>query len=302
MRDHVACLPNSPGVYRFRDADDRVLYIGRATWLRGRVGSYWSDLRERDHLAPMVARIARIEAVITDSVHEAAWLERNLLEAALPPWNRTPGGQETVVYIRMDHRPAAPGLTVEHLVLPRNDARYFGPYLGGLRTRQAASALGRIFPLAATGTRLRGAQLDIARVRGGSAADRRVLARRIIAVLERQPAAVAAARAALEQLRDQAARALAFELAGRLQSEIQALDWVTSAQRVTTMGASDFDAGGWSDGMLVCFGIRGGRLAKWSQRRCSKADAAPQLAATPAPWAGFAQRTAELAAALTRPQ
>jgi hypothetical protein len=52
----------------------------------------------------------------------------------------------------------------------------------------------------------------------------------------------------------------------------------------------------------VCFGIRGGRLAKWSQRRCSKADAAPQLAATPAPWAGFAQRTAELAAALTRPQ
>jgi len=85
MRDRVACLPNSPGVYRFRDADDRVLSIGRATWLRGRVGSYWSDLRERGHLAPMVARIAGIEAVVTDSVHEAAWLERNLLEAALPP-------------------------------------------------------------------------------------------------------------------------------------------------------------------------------------------------------------------------
>ena len=85
MRDRLARLPTSPGVYRFRDADDRVLYIGRATSLRGRVGSYWSDLRERDHLAPMVARIERIEAVVTDSVHEAAWLERNLLEAALPP-------------------------------------------------------------------------------------------------------------------------------------------------------------------------------------------------------------------------
>jgi excinuclease ABC subunit C len=39
------------------------LYIGRATTLRNRVASYWSDLRERDHLAPMVARVARIEAV-----------------------------------------------------------------------------------------------------------------------------------------------------------------------------------------------------------------------------------------------
>jgi excinuclease ABC subunit C len=40
--------------------------------LRSRVASYWSDLRERDHLVPMVARMARIEAVSCDSSHEAA--------------------------------------------------------------------------------------------------------------------------------------------------------------------------------------------------------------------------------------
>lgn len=93
----VRQLPGTPGVYRFRDARGRVLYIGRATALRSRVASYWSDLRDREHLAPMVAAVARIEAVSCDSVHEAAWLERNLLEAGLPRWNRTPGGQETVV-------------------------------------------------------------------------------------------------------------------------------------------------------------------------------------------------------------
>ncbi len=300
MRERAALLPTSPGVYRFRDVGGRVLYIGRATSLRSRVPSYWSDLRGREHLAPMVARIARIEAVSTGSAHEAAWLERNLLEVTLPRWNRTPGGQETVVYIRLDDRPAAPGLTVEHLVRADDDRRYFGPYLGGLRARQAAAALGRIFPLSATGTRLRGSQLEIARARGVADADRRVLAGRVTAVLERQPAAVAAARAALEQLRDQAALALAFELAGRLQSEIQALDWVTSAQRVTTMDASDFDAWGWSPEMLVCFGVRGGRLCRWSQRSCNQAAAAPQLAATPPSWTGLAQRTAELAAALAR--
>jgi excinuclease UvrABC nuclease subunit len=43
----VARLPSEPGVYRFRDAGGRVLYVGRATALRSRVGSYWSDLRGR---------------------------------------------------------------------------------------------------------------------------------------------------------------------------------------------------------------------------------------------------------------
>ena len=59
----IAGLPGAPGVYRLRDARGSVLYMGRATTLRNRVASYWSDLQERDHLAPMVAWVARIEAV-----------------------------------------------------------------------------------------------------------------------------------------------------------------------------------------------------------------------------------------------
>jgi excinuclease ABC subunit C len=73
---------------------------------------------------------------------------------------------------------------------------------------------------------------------------------------------------------------------------------VTCPQRVTTMDAGDFDVYGWSGDVLVRFGIRAGRLCRWSQRRCSQSRAAPQLAATPAGWTGFAQRNAELAAAL----
>ena len=143
----VARLPGSPGVYRFRDAAGRVLYVGRASTLRSRVASYWSDLADREHLTQMVARVARIEAVLCDSVHEAAWLERNLLETSLPPWNRTPGGQESAVYIRLDAGPASPGLTVTYQTEPADQVRYFGPYLGGLRVRRATAALHRIVPL-----------------------------------------------------------------------------------------------------------------------------------------------------------
>src|SRR3982074_414582 len=85
-RTVVAQLPNTPGVYRFRDASERVLYIGRATNLRRRVGSYWTQPKGR--LAEIVRRIGRIEAAICQSEHEAAWLERNLLEQALPPGDK----------------------------------------------------------------------------------------------------------------------------------------------------------------------------------------------------------------------
>ena len=186
----IARLPLTPGVYRFRDAAGQVLYLGRATALRRRVASYWLDLRDRGHLAPMVARVRRIEAVSCDSAHEAAWLERNLLTTSLPPWNRTMGGQEHPVYIRLDPRPARPGLSVAHLPANRPAVMYFGPYLGGRRARQAVKGLGRVLPLAYTGAGLRGTLLDVARARGLAEADRGHCVETITAVLRREPDAV----------------------------------------------------------------------------------------------------------------
>jgi excinuclease ABC subunit C len=277
-----------------------VLYIGRASSLRSRVASYWLDLRDRAHLARMVTRVTSIRAVTCASVHEAAWLERNLLAASLPPWNRTPGGQETEVYLCLDERPAAPGLSVVHERRPGDGRRYFGPCLGGLRARTAVSALNRILPLAEAGTRLTGARLEIARARGRVGGDPADLAASIAAVLDRQPEAVALARAELAQLRDRASAALAFELAGRIHDELHALDWVTCPQRVTADDGGDFAVHGWADGILVSFRSRDGRLGDWSQRRCGPAHGAALVAVTPPAWTDFAQRNADLAACLAR--
>jgi excinuclease ABC subunit C len=295
----IARLPLTPGVYRFRDAADQVLYLGRATALRRRVASYWLDLRDRGHLTPMVARVRRIEAVSCDSVHEAAWLERNLLTTSLPPWNRTMGGQEHPVYIRLDPRPARPGLSVAHLPANRPAVVYFGPYLGGRRARQAVKGLGRVLPLAYTGAEVRGTLLDIARARGLAEADRGHCVETITAVLRREPDAVTAVRARLEELREGAAGALAFEVAGDITSELRALEWVTSPQRASSMAATDFTASGWAGGVLTSFIVRRGQVREWAQAACPESDAASRLAGTPPDWAGFAQRNAELAAALT---
>jgi excinuclease ABC subunit C len=297
----VTRLPTTPGVYRFRDARGRALYIGRATQLRRRVASYWGDLRGRRHLRRMVARIERVEAVACDSEHEAAWLERNLLERSMPPWNRTAGGQEVPVYLRLDDGPGAPGLTVAHAGTPPAGGRCvrsFGPYLGGDRVRLAVAALHRVLPLSYAGTGLTGSGRDMAATLGVGPADRERLVATLAAVLAREPAAVAPVRAALVARRERASEALAFELAGRLHAELDAVDWLTSPQRVTLDSAGDATVHGWAGGVLVCFELRAGRLETWRQRPCTEAAARRHLATSPADWADFARRNAELAAAL----
>jgi excinuclease ABC subunit C len=286
-------------VYRFRDEAGRVLYLGRAVSLRRRVASYWGDLGDRGHLAPMVARIACVEAVVCDSAHEAAWLERNLLRASLPPWNRAPsGGQEKEVWIRLSESARAPGVAVVHRPSSSPGARHFGPYLGGLQVRRAVSGLSRVLPLDYAGSPPAGTRQELARVLGVSAVERDELARTAAAVLDRDPAAVASVRMSLSARRDAAAAALAFEFAARLQRELEALAWVTAEQKVTRAAPDDVDVCGWADGLLIRFTVRGGRLSGWTQRACGGSAARRPVAATPPEWAGFAQRNAELAARL----
>ena len=273
--------------------------VGRSAGppLRSRVASYWLELRGRGHLGPMVARVALVEAVCCDSAHEAAWLERNLLEVLLPPFNRTPGGEEL---------PSTSGW------MP---GRCTPAYRSPTRQGRAASAL--IWPLPgwpespATARRvapdpslpeppgawLGGAERDLAGravppIGGGRPALARLA---FTAVLERQPAAVAGGTCNWSSCANRAAQALAYEPAARIQAEIGAPRWVSCPQRVTTMDAANLSIAGWAGGVLVQFQIRGGRLCTWSQRPCSHSSATDALAATPAAWRGFTQRNAELA-------
>jgi excinuclease ABC subunit C len=287
-------LPTGPGVYRFRDEAGKVLYIGRARNLRRRVRSYWVNLGDRPHLARMVRRIARVEGVWCDSEHEAAWLERNLLEHSKPRWNRTEGGAEVVGYIRLGDG-SRPGLRFEHTV--RGTSRYFGPYLGGLRIRQAISGLHRVLPLQYT-VEGDGSAEEFGRIFGIGPGDRDALVRAAIAVLERDPAAVEALRSELVRRRDRASGELRYEFAAKVQGEIEALDWIVAEQKVAWLEPRDADVYGWADGVLVRFELRAGRMCTWTQRAVGEATARERVAATPEPWRSFAQRNAELASRL----
>lgn len=254
-------IPAAPGVYLMRDPGRRVLYVGRSGSLRPRVRSYWKDLGGRGHLRSMLARVAELEPVLTESEHEAAFLERNLLEALRPPHNRTLG-VESAIYLRLDIRAGSPGLELRHE--PGPDApgvRHFGPYLGWSPTALAVQALGRLHPLAYTAAGLAGSGRELGRGRGVSPGDREAIGERIAALLERRPPAVAGAGRRLAEIRDRLAGAEQFEAAAELQRQIDALGWLLQPQKALSMKEVDLDVLGRAGDIWAVMEVRRGRLS-----------------------------------------
>jgi excinuclease UvrABC nuclease subunit len=200
-RELWAGLPDAPGVYLMRDARATVLYVGRSVSLRDRVRSYWTSPDPfRAHLQPMLRRVRRIDHVVCDSLHAAAFRERELIRQHEPPFNLT-YGVEAEWLLRLTCEPPS----LEAVREPADDgARYFGPYLGGRPVRLAAGALRRLY------------------IAKGDAPT-------VERLLRGDSAALARCTADLERKRDAAAEATLFEKASELQETIRAIGWLAQA-------------------------------------------------------------------------
>jgi excinuclease ABC subunit C len=161
LREQLAALPDAPGVYLFRDADDRVMYVGKAKSLRKRVFSYFEapvrgpagaagarpgpkrGLHPRT--AEMVSRADRLEALVVNSEQEALILEGNLITTHRPPFNVKLRDDKSYPYIGISLDEAYPRVyfTRER---HRRDRVYFGPFSSASKVRETLSLIGKIFP------------------------------------------------------------------------------------------------------------------------------------------------------------
>ncbi len=127
VREKVANLPASPGVYMFKDSGGRLLYIGKAKRLRNRVRSYFQDSSSQDgRIKVMVSKIDDLEVIVTDSEAEALILENNLIKKHQPRYNIMYRDDKTYPYICVtgDERPRVfPTRTVIN-----DGSKYYGPY------------------------------------------------------------------------------------------------------------------------------------------------------------------------------
>src|SRR5215471_21093495 len=130
LRDKVAGLPLSPGVYLYKDASARVIYVGKAKNLRARVRSYFNDDRLADvKTGTLISEARDIDYILVDNEKEALALENNLIKQWKPRFNILLRDDKTYPYIKLTQE-KYPRVYVTRR-LRKDGSSYFGPYFPG---------------------------------------------------------------------------------------------------------------------------------------------------------------------------
>ncbi len=140
-------LPVTPGVYLYKDAQGRIIYVGKARNLRKRILSYF---RDTSALTPktvaMIGHAASLETLSTTTEKEALLLEASLIKKHRPHYNIVLRDDKQYVLFRIARDVPFPRLEVVRQ--PRRDnARYFGPFTSGQAARETWKTIHRAFPL-----------------------------------------------------------------------------------------------------------------------------------------------------------
>jgi len=264
-------LPASPGVYLMKDAEGKIIYVGKASSLQNRVRSYFGAGPLTPKTASMVERVADIEFVVTRSEQEALILEMNLIKRHHPHYNVRLRDDKTFPFLKISVNEEWPRVYFTRRV-EKDGARYFGPFASAYSVRETLKAVKGIFPFRTctrpvTGVDSRAClEYHLNRCVGPciGAADRDEYAdviKQVILFLEGKDELV------INELRENmeaAAEALNYEKASALRDQIKAIRNVIQGQRIATMVEGDQDAIAFAqDGdqaLAQVFLVRGGKL------------------------------------------
>jgi excinuclease ABC subunit C len=145
--DAIAHFPAAPGVYLMKDNAGTVLYVGKACNLRKRVRAYFGKEQDaRYQIRFLMGKVTSIDFIVTDTEKEALILENSLIKEHRPRYNLDLRDDKTYFSLRLDPREEFPRLTIIRKV-PRDGARYFGPYSSAAAAREVLKQLYKLFPL-----------------------------------------------------------------------------------------------------------------------------------------------------------
>src|SRR5918911_2613930 len=143
--EKIPHLPDSPGVYLWRDADGAVLYVGKAKRLRSRVRSYVAgDHPESVKTRALMRQVADVETIVVPSEAHALVLEANLIKEYKPKFNIALRDDKSYPYIKVTAQEPFPRVYVTRR-LENDGARYFGPYTDVGAMRRALNVMKRVF-------------------------------------------------------------------------------------------------------------------------------------------------------------
>src|SRR6476661_6957326 len=145
-RPAVGSIPESPGVYRFRDANGRVIYVGKAKSLRQRLNSYFADVAGlHPRTRQMVTTAASVEWTVVGTEVEALQLEYNWIKEFDPRFNVRYRDDKSYPSLAVTLNEEYPRLQVMRGP-KKKGVRYFGPYAHAWAIRETLDTLTRVFP------------------------------------------------------------------------------------------------------------------------------------------------------------
>ena len=154
VAEELKKLPNSPGVYIMHDANDTIIYVGKAINLHNRVRSYFRKIVGRGpQIDRMVEQIARFEYIVTDSELEALVLENNLIKEHSPKYNTMLKDDKTYPYIKVTMGEDYPRIMFSRDMNKFTDrkkydkTKYFGPYTSAAAVKDTIELMNKLYRL-----------------------------------------------------------------------------------------------------------------------------------------------------------
>jgi len=249
LQSKLAHLPESPGVYLFKDAQGEIIYIGKAAVLADRVRSYFQ--KSADHspkTSLLVTQVADLETMVTRSELEALILESNLVKRHKPRFNIVLRDDKQYPYVRLPIKEDFPRLSIVRRV-QKDGALYYGPYTPANALRETLKVIKHVFPLATCTIEIDGTadraciEFEIKRCMAPctgnqSKAEYHQIVKQVRQFLEGRD------RELLDDLRvrmEAAAEREDFEDAARLRDRLFKIDRMLEKQRITQTSATDQD-------------------------------------------------------------
>lgn len=147
IEEELKKLPKQPGVYIMHDAEDAILYVGKAINLYNRVRSYFRpNIGRGPQIDKMVRLIDHFEYIVTDSELEALVLENNLIKEHSPRYNTLLKDDKTYPYIKVTMGEDYPRVVFSR-EMKKDRSRYFGPYTSAAAVKDTIELINKLYQL-----------------------------------------------------------------------------------------------------------------------------------------------------------